>query len=406
MIPNHAAASLSELDLRIARAVPPGGNWRDVPEDVPSARLAQIRVSAAAGEGSRSTYYGRLRSDRPSYTVGTYYNRPGNGCFLHHDAEGGQHRTLSHREAARLQSFPDSFKFSGPQRAVCQQIGNAVPPLLAFQVARALGDTGDMVDVFAGAGGLSLGFEWAGWRSVAATDSDAHAVATFNANVAPVATVGDMRDQAVHDRLASAAGEAHGGRRLALVGGPPCQGFSTGGKRRSPEDERNSLYLSYVALLERLRPDLLVFENVLGLLSMEGGKFLDRIIAAFRRTGYETALWRLNAADFGVPQRRERVIIVGVPIGVDPPFAPRPWTSPVPDLSGMPAAPTVAEALGDLPRLVAGQDGSGLPYAGEPGSSFSRLMRGRIGPTAYLQEARLDTAERPRSVRGVAAAAA
>src|SRR5690349_21322212 len=103
MIANHDCARLSERDLQIAAAVPPGGNWRNIPTTIPSERLAQIRESAAAGEGSRSTYYGRLHPDRPAYTVNTYYTRPGNGCFLHYDVEGGQHRTLSHREAARLQ---------------------------------------------------------------------------------------------------------------------------------------------------------------------------------------------------------------------------------------------------------------------------------------------------------------
>ena len=149
MIHNHVCGKLSELDLRVAKAVPPGGNWRNIPEDVPSNRLAQIRVSAAAGEGSRSTYYGRLKPEMPAYTVNTYYSRPGNGCFLHYDFAGGQHRTLSHREAARLQSFPNSFVFMGSsQRAVALQIGNAVPPLLGFQIARGIGAPGIMVDVF------------------------------------------------------------------------------------------------------------------------------------------------------------------------------------------------------------------------------------------------------------------
>lgn len=389
MIPNHASATLSELDLRFARAVPPGGNWRDIPEDVPSERLAQIRTSAAEGKGSRSTYYGRLHPSLPAYTVGTYYNRPGNGCFLHYDASGGQHRTISHREAARLQSFPDAFTFNGPQRAVCQQIGNAVPPLLAYQVARALGAPGLMVDVFAGAGGLSLGFEWAGWTSVAAVDSDRHAVATFNANVAPVAFVGDMEEEATHDRLVAAAREAGGGR-LALVGGPPCQGFSTGGKRRSADDARNGLHASYAALLARLRPDVFVFENVLGLLSMERGLFLAHILQGLREVGYDVAVWRLNAARFGVPQRRERVMLIGVPRGGVAPREPIAWTSPVP--SGPFAPPQVcgaADALGDLPPISAGQDGSGLPYRCPPASEFQRLVRGKTTPAEYVGGERL-----------------
>lgn len=381
MIFNHASARLSDLDLVIAQSVPPGGNWKNIPDWVPSARIAQIRTSFAAGLGSRSTYYGRLVWDRPSYTIGTYYNRPGNGCFLHPDFEGGQHRTLSHREAARLQSFPDTFVFTGPQRAICQQIGNAVPPLLAYQIATALGDPGDMVDVFAGAGGLSLGFEWAGWRSLAATDNDAHAVSTFNQNVGPVAFVGDMTDRDTHTRLLSASRRTVG-KRLALIGGPPCQGFSTGGKKRTLSDARNHLHEAYSDLLHRLKPGVFVFENVTGLLSIDGGRFVGHIRDGFRQRGYETVLWRLNAAHYGVPQRRERVIIVGVPIGSSLPDQPKPWSL---EKGGDGAkATTVADAISDLPAVLPGVDGSGLPYRGEPETDYQRLMRGRISPSAFV----------------------
>lgn len=409
MIPNHACASLSQLDLRIASAVPPGGNWRNVPEEVPSERLAQIRVSAAAGEGSRSTYYGRLRPDRTAYTINTYYNRPGNGCFLHYDQKGGQNRTISHREAARLQSFPDSFVFSGPQRAVCQQIGNAVPPLLALQIAEALGKSGAMVDVFAGAGGLSLGFEWAGWRPLIAVDSDKHAVATFNANLAPVAFVGDMSDEDVRSRILGVAKKRKKSERLALVGGPPCQGFSTGGNKRSPADARNGLYRRYAALLEQLRPDVFIFENVLGLLSMEKGTFLTEVLSGLRGAGYEVALWKVNAASYGVPQRRQRVVLVGVPKGAQLPKEPVTLTNAAaePDLLGLPAPPSVRDAIADLPALLAGQDGSQLSYSSKPKSDYAALMRGVIRPQDYLRGLRSDdTAKKSSSVRSVAPTAA
>jgi DNA (cytosine-5)-methyltransferase 1 len=394
---------MSDLDMRIAKAVPPGGNWRDVPVDVPSERLAQIRVSAAAGQGSRSTYYGRLRPDRPAYTINTYYNRPGNGCFLHHDAAGGQHRTLSHREAARLQSFPDLFSFSGPQRAVCQQIGNAVPPLLGFQVARCLGSAGKTIDVFSGAGGLSLGFEWCGWQSLAAVDSDRHAVATFNANIRPVAFVGDMNDEVINDRLLDIGSRLRGPTRLALLGGPPCQGFSTGGNRRSSEDARNGLHARYAALVSRLRPDIFIFENVLGLLSMDTGRFVLKVLEGLRSLGYEVALWRLNAALFGIPQRRERVFIVGVPIGCALPAQPRAWTSAASaELFASHPVCDVAAALDDLPPLSPGQDGSLLPYQCSPESAYQQLMRGQILPTDFVGAGRCnDQGGRSELVRSV-----
>src|SRR3972149_3963669 len=86
-IPNHVTPALSELDLAMVRAVPPRGNWKDIPITIPSKRLKQIRESYAAGKGSRSTYYGRLHPDCPAYTISTYFNRPGNGCHIHYDYE-------------------------------------------------------------------------------------------------------------------------------------------------------------------------------------------------------------------------------------------------------------------------------------------------------------------------------
>lgn len=387
MIANHQSAKLSALDLQFARSVPPGGNWRDIPASVPSARLAQIRESFAAGKGSRSTYYGRLRSDAPSYTIGTYYTRPGNGCFLHPDP--AQDRTISHREAARLQSFPDDFVFDGAQRSICQQIGNAVPPLLAMQIAETLGLPGDMVDVFAGCGGLSLGFKWRGWRSLAAADFDEFAVAAFNRNVAPLCVVGDMNDDQIIDHLVSASRQRDTTRPLALVGGPPCQGFSTGGNRRSEEDRRNHLHARYSLLLDKMKPDLFVFENVTGLLSMSGGSFLERIMTGFDRAGYCAQLWKLNAAEFGVPQRRVRVIIAGVRHnGFDRPRKPLEWCSLDKDLLARHPAATVAEAIGDLPPLIAGEDGSDRDYLTPAACQYQKLMRRELSAVEYLTSQR------------------
>jgi len=388
MVANHIASRMSALDLRIAAAVPPGGNWRDIPHDVPSNRLVQIRASAAAGEGSRSTYYGRLHPERPSYTINTYYGRPGNGCHLHYDSN--QHRTLSHREAARLQSFPDSFVFYGTsQRSIAQQIGNAVPPLLAYQVALEMGTPGSMIDVFSGAGGLTLGFEWAGWKSIAACDIDQHAVRTFNANIAPVAYAGDMNTDDALDQLAASASPVRKRERLALIGGPPCQGFSTGGNRRSTTDQRNWLFARYTALVARVRPDLIVFENVLGLLSMDGGRFLSGIVSSLEQEGYDVSVGRLNSAEFGVPQKRQRVIITGVPTGQVRPPLPVAW-SVNSNGGSKPPAPTVAQALSDLPYLRAGQDGSLLNYRTDPESVYQRFMRGGCSALEYLTSCRAD----------------
>lgn len=380
MIPQHIAPKLSELDLMVARAVPPGGNWKDVPISVPSKRLQTIRDSYARGEGSRSTYYGRLEPNSPSYTISTYFTRPGNGCHLHYDEN--QLRTISYREAARLQSFPDSFVFSDSKSAMANQIGNAVPPILAYSLSSLFGEPGDVVDLFSGCGGLALGFEWAGWRSVVGSDIDRHALDSFARNIADNVVLGDIRDGNVRSEIVACA--ERGRRRdkpLIVVGGPPCQGFSTAGKARSRSDERNHLFLDYCRLVEDIDPDAFLFENVTGLLNMEKGAVFQEVLAALGKLATEVRWWQVPAEEFGVPQRRKRVIIAGFR-----------RSKPLP----LPAAPlsrgligarpiSVVEALADLPMLTAGQDGSLLPYASEPKTDYQLLMRGQISALEYTQ---------------------
>lgn len=161
---NHVATRLSDLEYEMAIHIPEGGNWKNIPEEIPSLRLAQIRKS-----GGRTTYYGRMRHDRPSYTITTYFNRLGNGCNLH----PFQNRVMSNREAARFQSFPDSYVFVGSKSAQYKQIGNAVPPLLARAIASEIMphlDSLNYVDLFAGAGGISEGFSMAGYNLIAANE--------------------------------------------------------------------------------------------------------------------------------------------------------------------------------------------------------------------------------------------
>jgi DNA (cytosine-5)-methyltransferase 1 len=378
MIPNHIAPKLSALDLQFARAVPPGGNWKDIPESVPSQRLKQIRESYARGEGSRSTYYGRLHPSHPAYTISTYFGRPGNGCHLHY--EKAQLRTLSYREAARLQSFPDSFVFTGPLTAVSKQIGNAVPPLLAYWLATAFGRPGNLVDLFAGAGGLSLGFHWAGWKSLVASDIDEHAMNTFKRNIHANVVVGDVREEEIRNRIIELA--ASGGLKepKVLVGGPPCQGFSTAGNRRSETDERNLLFRDYCRIVEAVDPDAFLFENVTGLLNMESGRVFERVTQALRSVAREIVVWRVSAEEYGVPQRRKRIIIVG--------FRKRPafQLPPGPLTNGLfgGAAVSVLEALGDLPALTSGQNGEELDYVAPPASDYQSLMRGCANAQAYI----------------------
>jgi len=169
-IPNHYSAKLSKLDLDVAIAVPPGGNWKNIPREVPSKRLEHKSASALPLAKAAVRPYGRLHPARPSYTINTYFNRPGNGCHLHYDYAGGQHRVLSEREAARLQSFPDRFAFVGAHLSVQNKSATRCRRCSRFKSCAHFARGRAIVDLFSGAGGLSLGFRWAGWEPIVAND--------------------------------------------------------------------------------------------------------------------------------------------------------------------------------------------------------------------------------------------
>ncbi|MES1222460.1 MAG: DNA (cytosine-5-)-methyltransferase, partial [Bacteroidota bacterium] len=372
-------------------SVPPGGNWKNIPHNIPSKRIAQIRESFSQGKGSRSTYYGRLQADKPSYTINTYFNRPGNGCHIHYS----QDRVISQREAARLQSFPDDFLFAGSQTTVNTQIGNAVPPLLGYQIAKqitkTIGQTGIFVDLFSGAGGLGLGFKWAGWQPLIANDIEAKFLETYSRNVHSNTLVGSITEDAIFTELVKTTlktKEEFKKSPFWVLGGPPCQGFSTAGNKRTMQDERNTLFLNYKAFLLSVNPDGFVFENVAGLQSMEKGKVFKRVKDEFKEVMPSLTGWLLNTENFAIPQRRKRVILVGnkeSDFKIDQPpvltalnndkdlfFSPKP-------------ALTVEDAISDLPFLVPGQDGSSLQYISEPKTVYQKLMRGYILLDEYFE---------------------
>lgn len=393
MIPNHYSAKLSDLDLKMVVNIPPGGNWKNIPASIPSKRLEQIRESYARGAGSRSTYYGRLRPDAPAYTISTYFNRPGNGCHLHYDYAGGQHRVISQREAARLQSFPDNFVFTGSRTAVSNQIGNAVPPLLAYQIALSLGSPGLFVDLFAGAGGLALGFKWAGWQPIVANDIDRAALETYAKNVDPSIVLGDIRDSQIFEQIITRVNESkkmNANAKIFVLGGPPCQGFSTAGNARSMSDERNSLFRNYRQVIEAINPDGFVFENVMGLLNMKSGFVFEEIKKALASVTSQLSVWKINAAEYGIPQRRNRVILVGLQNRTQPIPVPQAICSLEKELINSELIVTVHKALSDLPPLQSGQDGENLDYISSPISHYQKLMRDYISPIQYLDLLRVN----------------
>lgn len=387
VISNHIVSKLSELDMRIIKSVPPGGNWKNIPIDIPSKRLEQIRISFAAGKGSRSTYYGRLLSNKPSYTINTYFNRPGNGCHIHYN----QDRVLSQREAARLQSFPDNFIFYGSQGSINTQIGNAVPPLLSYQIAiqiaKIIGRTGIFIDLFAGAGGLALGFKWAGWQPIIANDIDPIFLKTYANNIHKNIIAGSITDKFIFQRIIKETIEArsyHTNTPLFVLGGPPCQGFSTAGNKRTMEDERNHLFENYVEFLRLVKPDGFVFENVAGLLNMEKGRVFENVKKAFSEEMPYIKGAILNSENYAIPQRRKRVFLLGFQnVESDKIIFPSQLTS-LTETDNYQRSISVEEALSDLPELQPAQDGSSLPYRTPAETRYQMLMRGEITPMEFL----------------------
>jgi DNA (cytosine-5)-methyltransferase 1 len=208
------------------------------------------------------------------------------------------------------------------------------------------------IDLFAGAGGLSLGFEQAGFDVVAAVEIDpVHcAVHKFNfpdTAVLPRSVVG-LSGAAI--RLAAGIGH----RPVDCVfGGPPCQGFSLIG-HRVLDDPRNNLVLEFVRLVAELDARTFVFENVKGLTLGKQRAFLDELVEAFDRAGYSVRTpWHvLDAARYGVPQHRQRLILFGAKKGTKVPAYPVPIANAIDDrrpIPGLPIGPTCDLALADLP---------------------------------------------------------
>jgi DNA (cytosine-5)-methyltransferase 1 len=215
------------------------------------------------------------------------------------------------------------------------------------------------IEVFSGPGGMSLGASMAGINTRIAIEKDPHAAETFAKNHKGTTVVID------HIQNITEFVFERDNQKLVLFGGPPCQGFSNSNqKTRSKENPKNWLFKEFIRCAEMLQPDWIVIENVKGLVNMDKGYFLDKICKDLNKLGYTVNYKVLNAADFGVPQRRERIFIVGSLHGIAFDF-------PVPT---HPKPITVAEAIFDLPELSNGDMHESLDYK-KSNSEYSKLMR-------------------------------
>lgn len=168
-----------------------------------------------------------------------------------------------------------------------------------------------VVSLFSGAGGMDLGFINAGFEIIWANDFFEEAINSYRKNIGK---------HVIHGDITRIASENIPDGADVIIGGFPCQGFSVANTRRSMEDKRNFLYKEMLRIISDKKPKFFVAENVKGLLSMENGEVFKMIKSDFESLGYKVDARVLNAAEYGVPQTRERVVIIGNNIGVENPY--------------------------------------------------------------------------------------
>lgn len=333
-VPNHIALNHSETVIRRYRLIREGGKLpkpSELPEDIRRKNFGNT--------------YTRLNRNEVSSTI-----VPGNNALPVHPY---LHRSLTPREAARIQTFPDGFIFQGDRRSQCILVGNAVPPLLAAKLANSVSNylkgidyegippqkyvplnsmysraksnsskkvsraTLKFADLFSGIGGFTQGLEAAGLQCVLGVDNDKYAVDAYRLN--------NPSHDCLELDLSLRQNQKIVSNRLKkinvdlIVGGPPCQGFSIFGKRRFVNtkqhdlrsDKRNDLVFAFANIVKDVKPKWFIMENVPGILSAHNGAYIKEIQRFYTKLKYRTEIKVINAADYGAPQKRRRVILYG-----------------------------------------------------------------------------------------------
>lgn len=220
-----------------------------------------------------------------------------------------------------------------------------------------------VVSLFSGGGGLDLGFISAGYEVIWAIDNNSNAVSTYKTNIGDHIICKDI-NQIDIDTIPHAD---------VVIGGPPCQSFSLAGNR-NVEDERGQLVWKYIHIIESIEPKAFVFENVIGLLSAKnskGEKIIELLKIAFKNIGYTINQKIINAADYGIPQKRKRIIIVGLKNGIEFEF---PEATHSENGGAKLKYVTVEEALDDLPTASYDENAS-IKYNTLPKTEYQRRMR-------------------------------
>ena len=369
IFPNHIPLNHNDIVISRYKLIPEGGKLPK-PEDLPE----EIRRK------NFGNTYTRLHRKEVSSTI-----VPGNNALPVHPI---LNRSLTAREAARIQTFPDYFIFKGDRRSQCILVGNAVPPLLGAKLAECVSNfinnieyegikpqgqvkvgvifsraklntvkkngraTMKFADLFSGVGGFTQGLEAAGLECILGADFDKYAVEAYRKNH----TSHDCLeiDLSVEKNQIMIANRLKKEKVDLVVGGPPCQGFSIFGKRRFvntqnhdlKSDKRNDLVFAFANIVINSDANWFIMENVPGFLSAHNGSYVEEIRDYFLSFGYKTEVKIINAADYGVPQLRKRFILFGTKTNLMIPF-PKPKYFEEPESWQLPYR-TVGEVLTDL----------------------------------------------------------
>lgn len=339
--PNHIALNHSDKVIRRYQLIPEGGKLpkpEALPEDIRRKNFGNT--------------YTRLNRNEVSSTI-----VPGNNALPIHPV---LNRSLTPREGARIQTFPDSYIFKGDRRSQCIQVGNAVPPLMAAKLADCVrmfiegkeyegimptksfykdsNNTSETPetkkakranlkfgDLFCGAGGFTQGLEQAGLECILGAEFNVYAVDAYRKNFNHECLQIDLSTEENQLIVAQRLKDAH---IDLVVGGPPCQGFSMFGKRRFvntknhdlTKDARNDLVFAYANIVVKSETPWFIMENVPGILSAHNGEYVKAIVNYFTENGYRTEYKIINAADYGAPQLRRRFILIGTKTNLTFPF--------------------------------------------------------------------------------------
>lgn len=231
------------------------------------------------------------------------------------------------------------------------------------------------VDLFCGGGGLSYGFESAGFNIIAGVDSEGEFRNTYESNHEGSefleADLGEVSGQSILDKIEVRTDDVD-----VVIGGPPCQGFSLAQANPNPGDERNFLVTSYIKAVYEIEPDWFLMENVPRIATMEDGRVREYIINQFEKMKYNVSFKELNSVEFGVPQKRKRAFFVGSKNRTFefPEATHRQSTSQTTlGTSNKNPPVTIQDALSDLPDLKPGEKKK--QYATNPKSKYQALMR-------------------------------